>query len=107
MSTPESKPTIAIYTDPLLDYSMTFVRAQAETLQRYSSFYVSPRALRPERLGIPDHRMCVINRTGSKLGRLKEIPFRRLGFDPLFFRRVQRFTPVLMHAHFGPAALTA
>jgi glycosyltransferase involved in cell wall biosynthesis len=56
---------------------------------------------------LPPERTLVINRSGSSWEKLREIPYKVFGWDPNFFRRIEDFGPVLLHAHFGPAALTA
>lgn len=100
------RPTIIIYADPLLAPSMTFVRAQGMALEAFAPCFVGARKLRHGGLQLPKNRVVVINSDGA-VGKLKEIPFKVFGFDPLFFRRVGRFHPVLLHAHCGPAALMA
>src|SRR5579864_7850543 len=107
---PESKscrPTVLIYTEPLLAPSLTFVRAQAEALREFEPCYAGARAFRGKGLDLPRQRSIVINRKGTTLGKVKEIPLKVFGFAPVFFRRVQKFQPVLLHAHSGPNALVA
>ena len=101
------KPRVLIYTEPLLAPSLTFVRAQAEALREFEPCYAGARAFRGQGLALPRERTIVINQAGTNLGRIKEVPLKVLGFAPIFFRRVQRFQPVLLHAHGGPNALVA
>lgn len=101
--------TVAVYAEPLLAPTMTFIRSQGLALRTFTPVFVGPRRVRSP-FTLPEDRVVTIRNDGSilgKLGRLKEIPFKVFGFDPLFFRKVKRFGPVLVHAHFGPAALTA
>jgi glycosyltransferase involved in cell wall biosynthesis len=48
-----------------------------------------------------------INGIPGWIGKLREAPFRRFGYAPLYFRRLQRVRPSLLHAHFGPGGLLA
>ena len=103
------KPVVAIFADPLLPPSMTFVRAQATALTRYSPLYVSPQRASPG-LEIPREQAVVLcdDPQAPRIWRqLKQVPLKVFGHDPLFFRRVEKHKPVLLHAHFGPAGLTA
>ncbi len=104
---PQQKPNLIIFTDLLLAPSMTFVRSQAEALEGFVPHYVGSRAISHGGLDLPADRTLVINRTGSRCGKLREVPFKLFSFDPVFFRRVRRLHPVLVHAHFAPAAVVA
>jgi colanic acid/amylovoran biosynthesis glycosyltransferase len=101
------KPTVAVYVEQLLAPTMTFVRAQASALQSFCPVYLSAQRA-AQSLELPEDRVVTIRSSGTRsvLGKAKEIPLKVFGYDPLFFRRVRRFHPVLLHAHFGPAALT-
>jgi colanic acid/amylovoran biosynthesis glycosyltransferase len=101
--------TILIYADPLLSPTMTFVRAQGLALRSFSPLFAGPQRIR-NGLSLPEGRVIALHEARGGLGRLaklKEVPLKVFGHAPLFFRRVKRFDPVLIHAHFGPAALTA
>lgn len=98
-----------IYAEPLLSPTMTFVRSQGEALRNFAPIFVGPRHL-TDGLALPKERVVAIReqRNGDgRLARLREVPFKVFGYDPFFFRKAKRFDPVLIHAHFGPAALTA
>jgi glycosyltransferase involved in cell wall biosynthesis len=103
------KPTVAIFVEPLLSPTMTFVRAQAAALRNFAPLYVSPQRSWPTLELPPDRIVAICGKPGgnSPLQKLKQLPLKVFGNDPLFFRRIARFHPVLVHAHFGPAALTA
>jgi colanic acid/amylovoran biosynthesis glycosyltransferase len=106
---PKPKPTVAIFAEPLLAPSMTFIRAQASALTEFTAVYVSPQRASPS-LEVPSDRVVVLcddPRASQFWNRLQQIPFKVFGHAPLFFRKVEKFHPVLVHAHFGPAALTA
>lgn len=101
------KPVVLIYADPLLGPTMTFVLAPAEALQRFEPYFVGPRRLRAGGLKMPPGRALAINETPGALGKVRELPFRRFGFAPLYLRKVRRLSPALLHAHGGPAGLAA
>lgn len=102
-----SLPALAVYSDLLLGASMTFVQAQAEALSQFIPYYVGTRSVFHGGLEIPKERTLVINSGGSSLGKVLEVPFKVFGYDPIFFRRVRRIDPVLVHAHFGDSAAVA
>jgi colanic acid/amylovoran biosynthesis glycosyltransferase len=102
-------PAIAIFVEPLLSPTMTFVRAQASSLQNFAPFYVSPQRSSPS-LDLPADRtvvLCDDADMGRSMRKLKQAPWKVFGHAPFFFRRVQKFHPALVHAHFGPGALTS
>jgi colanic acid/amylovoran biosynthesis glycosyltransferase len=105
----KSKPTVAIFAEPLLAPSMTFIRAQASALTEFTAVYVSPQRASPG-LEVPSDRtvvLCDNPRASWFWNRLRQVPFKVFGFDPRFFQRVAAHHPALLHAHFGPAGLTA
>lgn len=105
----EPKPAVVIFAEPLLAPSMTFIGAQASALTGFSAVYVSPQRASPS-LPFPSDRAVVLcdNPAAPQVwNRLKQVPFKVFGYAPLFFRRVARHGPVLVHAHFAPAGLTA
>jgi len=56
---------------------------------------------------LPADRTLAINRFDGLLGKIREMPYRRFGYAPMFFRKIGRCAPVLLHAHFGPNGLRA
>ncbi len=109
MSGLETKPVVVIFAEPLLAPSMTFIRAQASALTEFTALYVSPQRASPS-LPFPSDRavlLCDNPRAPQVWNRLKQIPFKVFGYAPFFFRRVEEHEPVLVHAHFAPAGLTA
>src|SRR6267154_1227251 len=103
------KPTVAIFAEPLIAPSMTFIRDQASALTDFTALYVSPQCASPS-LEVPSDRAVVVcddPRASPLWNRLRQTPFKVFGYDPSFFRRVAAHRPVLLHAHFGPAGLTA
>lgn len=101
------KPSILIYSDILMPPTQTFVREPAEALQDFVPYFVGPRRLRSGGLEMPPDRTFALNGLAGTLGKVREVPFRRFGFAPLYFRKVRKLKPVLLHAHSGPAGLTA
>jgi glycosyltransferase involved in cell wall biosynthesis len=105
----QSGPPVAIFVEPLLSPSMTFIRAQASALRSFAPFYVSPQRCSPS-LELPPGRCVVIcdNPQAPRSWNLfKQLPLKLFGYAPLFFRRVEQYRPALVHAHFGVTALTA
>src|ERR1700730_1696602 len=103
------KPIIAIFAEPLLAPSMTFIRAQASALTEFTALYVSPQQAFPS-LEVPSDRtvvLCNDPRAPQFWNRLRQVPFKVFGYDRRFFQRVAAHHPALLHAHFGPAGLTA
>jgi glycosyltransferase involved in cell wall biosynthesis len=84
---------------------MTFIRAQAEALCQFVPYYIS--AQRAPGLELPEERVVAINCSAGKIAKIREVPFKVFGYDPIFFRRVRKIRPALLHAHFGPGGLTA
>jgi colanic acid/amylovoran biosynthesis glycosyltransferase len=106
---PRPRPVVAIFAEPLLAPSMTFIRAQASALTHFAPLYVSPQRAHPS-LEVPSDQIIVLcddPRAPRVWNRLKQVPLKVFGYAPLFFRRVAKHKPVLVHAHFGPAGLTA
>lgn len=103
------KPAVAIFAEPLIAPSMTFIRDQASALTEFTPLYVSPQWASPS-LDVPPDRavvLCDDPQASPLWNRLRQVPFKVFGYDPAFFRRVAAHRPVLLHAHFGPAGLTA
>jgi colanic acid/amylovoran biosynthesis glycosyltransferase len=106
---PQPRRVVAIFAEPLLAPSLTFVRAQAAALNEFAPVYVSPQRA-PGSLEITSDRVVVLCGNPAARGvwsQLKQVPFKVFGYDPFFFKRVGERQPVLLHAHFGPAGLTA
>jgi len=102
-----AKRAVAIYSDLLGAPTLAFLKAQAESLTRFTPIYVGSRGYGKRGIEFPADRRIVINPSGSLLGKLREIPYKVFGYDPGFFRRVEASRPVLLHAHYGPAGLVA
>src|SRR6202035_1197061 len=75
------KTKVLIYAEPLLARSMTFIRTQAESLTRFSPYYVSPHYLR-DGLPLPKERVLVMRRGEGSFSRLTEVPFKMFGLAP-------------------------
>jgi colanic acid/amylovoran biosynthesis glycosyltransferase len=96
-------PAVLVYKDKLLPNSQTFVRAQAESLERFTPYYVGARFV-PGGLPLPEDRSFIVNR-GSFPGKMREAMFRLGGIAPGLVRKLRQLNPVLVHAHFGPDGL--
>jgi glycosyltransferase involved in cell wall biosynthesis len=105
-SSAPAKPVVLVYAEPLLARSMTFIRTQAEALESFSPYYISPHLERAG-LPLPEERVEVMRGSQGPFARLTEVPFKLLGMAPLFLRRLRRLRPALLHAHFGFAGLRA
>ncbi len=92
------KPIVVIYRLDLLPPSETFVRGQAEALQRFTPYYIGSRIV--PGLPLPNERTLVVNQ-GGLLGRMSEVSSKLWGFATTFVEQVRNLNPVLIHAHFG------
>ncbi|MGA2074192.1 MAG: glycosyltransferase [Terriglobia bacterium] len=99
-----SKRTIIVYRDELLGVSETFIRAQAESLRRFHSFFVGLR--HRAGLSLPENRVHVISPPGL-VGKFQRARFKLLGPSLSLRRSLARKQPALIHAHFGPDACNA
>ena len=99
-----AQPAVIIYKDRLLPGSQTFVLAQAESLERFTPYYVGARLVH-QGLPLPNDRSFVMNR-GDLSGKVREFFFRSIGLAPRLMRQLGQLDPVLVHAHFGPDGLS-
>ncbi len=86
---------------------MTFIKSHSEALRRHVAVYAGAHRVVGS-LKLPPERTLLANE-GGVMGRASEYLFRQLQFAPGFLRRLERFEPVAVHAHFGesgPAGLT-
>ncbi|MFZ0630203.1 MAG: glycosyltransferase [Acidobacteriaceae bacterium] len=101
------KPTVLIYRSELLPPSETFVAAQAHALRRYSACFAGLRRV-PAGLPIDPCESVLLTQGDAPADRLHRRLFLSTGLAPRFVRSLERFHPVLLHAHFaldGAAAL--
>ena len=105
MVTSHKLPAVLIYEDYLLPCSQTFVQSQAESLKRFTPYYVGIRPV-PDGLTLPQERRILLNHGGWR-GTTREAFFRLAGIAPGLIKRLRTLKPVLVHAHFGPDALNA
>ncbi len=89
---------VVMFSSLLLPPSQTFVRAQAETLEKFRAYYAGCR--RVPGLSLPAERTLVIN-TGGKAGSLREATFKLTGIAPSFRSKIHKINPALIHAQFG------
>jgi len=102
------RPVVGVFAEPLLPFSMTFIRAQASALRGFKPFYLSPQRSSPslDISPIPSVVICDSPNGHKGWNLCKQIPFKVFGYDPFFFRQVRKHGPALIHAHSGPAGLT-
>jgi colanic acid/amylovoran biosynthesis glycosyltransferase len=98
------QPTVVIFCDHLLYPSETFIRAQAQSLQRYKPVYAGSRRVRG--LELPAESTYTVS-DGDMNGRVREVMFKLFGTAPNLAERLRALDPVLMHSHFGPDGLRA
>ncbi|MGH8249942.1 MAG: glycosyltransferase [Steroidobacteraceae bacterium] len=104
--TTSNAPKIVIYTQSLMERSMTFIRSHAEALRSHVAVYAG--AHRVAGLALPPERSVCVNE-GGVFGVVAELLFRQMAIAPAFLRKLKRMAPVAVHAHFGdsgPAGLT-
>jgi glycosyltransferase involved in cell wall biosynthesis len=100
-------PTVLIYRSELLPPSETFVAAQAHALRRYSPVFGGLRRV-PAGLPIDPCESVLLTEGDTPADKLRRRLFLATGLAPNFARAIERFRPVLLHAHFaldGAAAL--
>jgi glycosyltransferase involved in cell wall biosynthesis len=100
-------PTVLIYRSELLPPSETFVAAQAHALRRYSPIFGGLRRF-PAGLPIDPCESVLLTQGDTPADRLRRRFFLATGVAPNFARAIERFRPILLHAHFaldGAAAL--
>lgn len=91
-------PTVLIFNGRLLLPSETFIKAQAESLKKFSPYYVGARRV----VGLPlaSERALVVNK-GGPCGKAAEYLFKQTGLAPHLSRQLKPLKPQLIHAHFG------
>lgn len=100
-----SENTVFVYTDRILSGSATFIQAQAEHVESFSTVYVGTKRV-PDGLDVPAHRRIVLNE-GTLLGRVREGLFKVTGVAPIWKQKLQLQNAHLIHAHFGPDGVMA
>jgi colanic acid/amylovoran biosynthesis glycosyltransferase len=98
------KPNILIYRDILLQFSETFIRSQAESLQCHVPYYTGSKLLSD--LLLPEERTIVINE-GRSPAKLAELYSKFIRFPSRYIHKLHQLNPVLIHAHFGQNGVIA
>jgi colanic acid/amylovoran biosynthesis glycosyltransferase len=98
------KPNILIYRDILLQFSETFIRSQAESLQRHTPYYTGSKLLLD--LSLPEERTIVINK-GRSPAKFAELYSKFIRFPSEYVHRLHQLNPVLIHSHFGQNGVIA
>src|SRR5260370_29828096 len=96
-------PSVIIFRDALLPLSETFIRAQKECLSRFNGIYSGCRLVGG--IDLWDRPAIVVNQ--SAFGRVEEVIFRSTGWAPRLAAKLKKYSPVLLHAHFGPDGATS
>jgi colanic acid/amylovoran biosynthesis glycosyltransferase len=96
---------VLVYTDRILSGSATFIKAQAEHINAFSTVYVGTKRV-PDGLEVSEDR-CVVLNEGTIFGRFREGIFKVTGQAPLWKRKLRRQNANLIHAHFGPDGVMA
>jgi glycosyltransferase involved in cell wall biosynthesis len=99
-----NKPKVIIFSNQLLNYSETFIRAQGEALQQFLASYLGSSAV-SQGLSLPPHRRYIIQQRA--LGKLDDMLLKLGILTPRINNYVRSLKPSLIHAHFGPNGLTA
>ena len=89
---------VLVYRDFLLPISETFIKSQAEGLDRFIAYYAGLRRI--QGIEVPTERVIEFQRKGW-LGAPGNAIFKFTGLAPEAMIRIRRVRPVLVHAHFG------
>jgi glycosyltransferase involved in cell wall biosynthesis len=100
------KPTVLIYRSDLLPPSETFVEAQAHALRRYSPLFAGLRCV-PAGLPVDPCESVLLTQGDTPADKLRRRFYLATGIAPKFVRAIDRFRPVLLHAHFAPDGAAA
>ncbi len=99
-----AKPKVIVFSDHLLAFPETFIRAQAFALSGFEPVYAGSR--RVAGLELPSDHTYVISQ-GDFAGRLQEGAFKLFGIAPRLIKSLGALNPVLLHAHHGANGLRA
>ena len=104
MTASDARPAVLIFRSRLLEWSETFIAAQANALERYRPVYTGYRIVPDGAAYMGGNDIVVMEeRVVSRV--VSEGMLKLLGHSPLRWRRaLRRQEPVLMHAHFGFSA---
>jgi colanic acid/amylovoran biosynthesis glycosyltransferase len=99
-----SRHVVAIFRDPLLNISETFIVEQTRALPSYRAIFIGVE--RPAKcLALPGQVIRLTN-TSSLLQKWRCLLYRRYPIAPWFHVRVSNLRPQLVHAHFAPDGKT-
>ena len=99
-----ARPTVLIFRSRLLEWSETFIAAQANALERYRPVYAGYRIV-PEGAAYMGANDVVVMEERAISRVVSEGLLKSFGHAPVRWKRALRRTePVLMHAHFGFSA---
>src|SRR5262245_12922607 len=93
------RPKVIMWCGMILPRSETFVRSQADSLERFAPHFAGCRSTGAGAL-IPADECLLVNRGGAA-GKLRESAFKLTGFAPNLVRQLRALQPALIHAHHG------
>ncbi len=99
-----NKHKVIVFSNQLLNYSETFIRAQGEALNQFLACYLGSSSV-SQGINLPAQRRYIIQQ--QPLGKLDDLLLKLGILTPRINRYVNRLQPSLIHAHFGPNGLTA
>lgn len=104
MDKTKMKKTVLIYRNYLLQSSETFIRAQTKNLKKYNPFYIGLRIV--PGLSLPSEMVLTLCQSYSSQN-WKILVYKLCSRHFSFFEMIERTSPSLIHAHFGPDGVKA
>ena len=96
---------VLVYRETLLPVSETFIKAQAESMRRYSARYCG---LWPALPSLPlEREFALLNRKTGWWSSLRQKVYVLSHFAPKFMAQIKSWDISLVHAHFGPDGIRA
>ncbi len=96
---PNARPRVVIFRSALLPISETFIREQAEALQRFEPVYAG---LEEAPGGLPSSGPAILLvPPGGPLSKLRTFIYRMTGLGGSFTSKIEALKPSLIHAHFA------
>jgi glycosyltransferase involved in cell wall biosynthesis len=93
------RPNVIMWCGLILPRSETFVRSQADSLERFAPHFAGCRSTGAGAL-IPADECHLVN-SGGAAGKLRESAFKLTGLAPGLVRQLRALWPALIHAHHG------
>ncbi len=99
------KKTVLIYRNHLLRYSETFIQAQTKSLKKYDPLYVGLRTI--PGLSLPSEKVLTLCQGYPSKSGVEILIYKLCGRHWSFFEKIEKKSPSLIHAHFGPDGVKA